>query len=77
MAVVSPVGEISIKARITGETGNGFVVKDFGWGNAWDGGPNVNVLNSDCLCCSLSGATPNRCFRYEVEKSILQEQGNP
>jgi anaerobic selenocysteine-containing dehydrogenase len=67
--IKSPEGEISIKTRITDEIGPGVVVVDFGWGNPWDGGPNVNILTSDQTRCSISGATPNRRFRCRVTKS--------
>ncbi len=75
VTVSSPEGEISIKARVTDETGTGCVVIDFGWGNAWDGGPNVNILTSDYPRCSLCGATPNRRFRCEVIKSFPRTEG--
>ena len=67
--VESPEGAISIKAMVTDEISPGFAIVDFGWGNSWDGGPNVNILTSDQVRCPLSGATPNRRFRCEVTKS--------
>ena len=67
--VESPEGSISIKAMVTDEIRPGFVVVDFGWGNSWDGGPNVNILTSDQARCPLSGATPNRRFRCEITRN--------
>ncbi len=67
--VESPEGAITIKAMVTDEISPGFVIVDFGWGNSWDGGPNVNIMTSDKVRCPLSGATPNRRFRCEVTKS--------
>ena len=66
--VESPEGSISVKAIISDEIRVGFVIVDFGWGNSWDGGPNVNILTSDYPRCPLSGATPNRRFRCEISK---------
>lgn len=68
-AVESPEGVIRATAVITDETGPGQVIVDFGWGNTWDDGANVNVLTSDRPRCPLSGATPNRRFRCEVSRS--------
>jgi len=65
----SPEGPISIKAMVTDEIRPGFVIVDFGWGNSWDGGPNVNILTSDQARCPLSGATPNRRFRCEITRN--------
>jgi len=68
-AVESPEGAISVKVMVTDEIRPGFVIVDFGWGNSWDGGPNVNILTSDQPRCPISGATPNRRFRCEVAKT--------
>ena len=68
-AVESPEGAISVKVMVTDEIRPGFVIVDFGWGNPWDGGPNVNILTSDQPRCPISGATPNRRFRCEVAKT--------
>ena len=72
--VRSPEGKISLKTRVTDEIGPGVVVVDFGWGNPWDGGPNVNILTSDQKRCRLSGATPNRRFRCEVTTGLLDDK---
>lgn len=64
--VESPVGSISLRVEITEGVSAGNVCVDFGWGNPWDGGPNVNVLTSDQPRCPVSGATPNRRFRCQV-----------
>ena len=64
--IASPEGTIRTTAVVTDETSPGLVIVDFGWGNAWDGGANVNILTSDQPRCPLSGATPNRRFRCEI-----------
>ena len=70
LAVVeSAEGKISIKVTITDEITPGCVIIDFGWGNPWDKGSNVNILTSDQPRCPISGATPNRRFRCEVAKA--------
>jgi anaerobic selenocysteine-containing dehydrogenase len=68
-SVESPEGAISVKVMVTDEVRPGCVIVDFGWGNSWDGGPNVNVLTSDQVRCPLSGATPNRRFRCEITRA--------
>ena len=70
-AVESPEGAISVKVMVTDEIRPGFVILDFGWGNSWDGGPNVNILTSDQPRCPLSGATPNRRFRCEIARTPM------
>jgi len=67
--VESREGAISLKTMLTDEISPGFVVVDFGWGNSWDGGPNVNILTSDHPRCPLSGATPNRRFRCQITRT--------
>jgi len=64
--IESPEGAIRATAHVTDETGPGLVIVDFGWGNSWDGGANVNILTSDQPRCPISGATPNRRFRCEI-----------
>lgn len=71
VSVESPEGAISVKVMVTDEIRPGLVIVDFGWGNLWDGGPNVNVLTSDQPRCPLSGATPNRRFRCEVTRTPI------
>jgi anaerobic selenocysteine-containing dehydrogenase len=66
--ISSPEGTIQATALVTDETRIGQIIVDFGWGNSWDGGANVNVLTCDHLRCPLSGATPNRRFDCEVKK---------
>ena len=68
-SVESPEGAISVKVMVTDEIRPGFVILDFGWGNSWDGGPNVNILTSDQPRCPLSGATPNRRFRCKIART--------
>jgi anaerobic selenocysteine-containing dehydrogenase len=67
--IESSEGKIQITVVITDETSPGQVIVDFGWGNAWDGGPNVNILTSDQPRCPLSGATPNRRFRCDISRA--------
>jgi len=67
--IESPEGTIRTRATITDETGPGLVIVDFGWGNPWDDGANVNILTSDQPRCPLSGATPNRRFRCEISRA--------
>ena len=67
--IESPEGAIQATAVVTDETSPGLVIVDFGWGNSWDGGANVNILTSDQPRCPLSGATPNRRFRCEISGS--------
>lgn len=61
-------GSISVKAKVTTETKRGVVVIDFGWGNPWDGGPNVNLLTDDIVRDPISSTTSNRCFACQVRK---------
>jgi anaerobic selenocysteine-containing dehydrogenase len=68
--VESPEGAISVMVMVTEEVRPGLVIVDFGWGNSWDGGPNVNILTSDQPRCPVSGATPNRRFRCEIRKGV-------
>lgn len=67
--VESPEGSIRIKAKVTTETKRGVVVIDFGWGNPWDGGANVNVLTTDSIRDPISSTTPNRCFACQAKKA--------
>jgi anaerobic selenocysteine-containing dehydrogenase len=60
--VWSPEGSIKVEARITTEIQVGVVVVDFGWGNPWDGGTNVNILTSDDARDPVCAATSNRRF---------------
>jgi anaerobic selenocysteine-containing dehydrogenase len=71
VSVESAEGKISVKVMVTDEIRQGFVIVDFGWGNSWDGGPNVNILTSDQVRCPLSGATPNRRFRCEITRTAI------
>lgn len=64
--VASPVGKITLRARISRETKPGLVWIDFGWGNPSDGKANINILASDERFDPVSGGTPNRLFRCEV-----------
>jgi thiosulfate reductase/polysulfide reductase chain A len=66
--VNSPKGTIKIKAKVTDEISPGVVIVDFGWGNAWDQGANVNILTSDEDRDPISGTTSNRRFRCQVTK---------
>ena len=45
--IKSPEGAIQVTAVVTDETSPGLVIVDFGWGNSWDGGANVNILTDD------------------------------
>jgi len=67
--VNSPNGMIKIRAKVTDEISPGVVIVDFGWGNPWDQGPNVNLLTSDEDRDPISGSTPNRRFRCQVTKA--------
>lgn len=67
--VQSPGGSIKVKARVTSDTRPGQVIVDFGWGNPWDGGQNVNILTSDEARDPISSATSNRRFLCEVRKA--------
>jgi len=68
VTVKSPKGMIKIRAKVTDEISPGVVVVDFGWGNPWDQGPNVNLLTTDEDRDPISGSTPNRRFRCQVTK---------
>jgi anaerobic selenocysteine-containing dehydrogenase len=68
VAVQSPNGMIKVKAKITDEVSSKVVIIDFGWGNPWDQGPDVNILTSDKDRDPISCSTPNRRFRCQVTK---------
>jgi anaerobic selenocysteine-containing dehydrogenase len=68
IAVQSPNGMIKVKAKVSDEVSPGVVIIDFGWGNPWDQGPNVNILTSDKDRDPISCSTPNRRFRCQVTK---------
>jgi len=57
-----------LEAKTTSEIRAGMVV-DFGWGNPWDGGANVNLLTADEVRDPISAATSNRRFHCEVRKA--------
>jgi anaerobic selenocysteine-containing dehydrogenase len=70
--VESSHGKIELESR-TGEgqsigVPRGVVVVDFGWGNPWDGGANINVLTDDQDRDPISSGTSNRLFPCEVRK---------
>lgn len=67
--VESPVGSVSVKAKVSLETRPGTVVMDYGWGNPWDGQANVNILTSDEARDTISSTTSNRRFLCEVTKA--------
>ncbi len=67
--VRSPEGSIKVRAKITTGIQAGVVIIDFGWGNPWDGGANVNILTSDDARDPVCAATSNRKFLCEVEKA--------
>jgi anaerobic selenocysteine-containing dehydrogenase len=66
--VESPHGKIALEARTEEKAPQGVVVVDFGWGNPWDKGANVNVLTDDQDRDPISNGTSNRLFRCEVRK---------
>ena len=66
--VGSPEGSIKIEAKMTKDIQPGAVVIDFGWGNPWDQGANVNILTSDNARDPVCAATSNRRFLCEAEK---------
>lgn len=66
--VESPQGRIQVKAKVTPEVPPGLVSIDFGWGNPWDEGANVNILTCDDERDPLSPATPNRRFVCELKR---------
>ena len=61
-------GSVKVEARTTRDIQPGVIVVDFGWGNPWDQGANVNVLTSDDVRDPVCSATPNRRFLCEVKK---------
>lgn len=67
--VESPQGRIQMKAKVTPETRPGMVIIDFGWGNPWDKGANVNILTSDDERDPICSATSNRRFVCEVKRA--------
>jgi len=68
-AVESPKQKVEIKAKVTTDVLPGVIAIDFGWGNPWDPGPDVNILTSDEDRDPISGSTPNRRFRCQVAKA--------
>jgi anaerobic selenocysteine-containing dehydrogenase len=68
VAIQSPNGMIKLKAKVTDEVSPGVIIIDFGWGNPWDQGPNINILTSDKDRDPVSCSTPNRRFRCQVTK---------
>ena len=68
VAVRSPRGGITLKAKITEDTRPGLVWVDFGWGNPTDGKGSINVLMDDAHWDPVSGGTPHRLFECEVGK---------
>jgi len=58
-----------MKAKVTPETRPGMVIIDFGWGNPWDKGANVNILTSDDERDPICSATSNRRFVCEVKRA--------
>jgi anaerobic selenocysteine-containing dehydrogenase len=68
--VASPQGKIALRAKLTEDTGQGFVWVDFGWGNPTDRKANINVLTNDTYFDPVSGGTPNRLFVCEVQKKL-------
>ncbi len=69
VTVESPYGSIKIEAKTTEKNGPGLVVIDFGWGNPWDEGANVNALTPDDVRDPESCSTSNRRFFCEVKKT--------
>ncbi|MFC1954343.1 molybdopterin-dependent oxidoreductase [Chloroflexota bacterium] len=69
VTVESPAGSIIIEARTTEDIGPGLVVIDFGWGNSWDGGANVNILTPDDIRDPETCSTSNRRFLCEIKKT--------
>ncbi|MBA7493239.1 Acetylene hydratase [subsurface metagenome] len=67
--VKSLKGSIKVKAKVTDEVSPGVVIIDFGWGNPWDQGANVNILTSDEDRDPISCSTPNRRFRCQVSRA--------
>jgi len=68
VVVESPYGEIIIRTKTTEDNGPGVVVIDFGWGNTWDNGANVNILSPDEVRDPESCSTSNRRFLCQVKK---------
>jgi len=69
VVVASPQGAITVRARLSGQTQNGLVWIDFGWGNPSDGKANINLLTNDGCFDPVSGGTPNRLFPCEVRRA--------
>ena len=69
VTVKSREGEIRVKAKITEDVKQGWVVVDFGWGNPGDEGENVNRLTSDDVRDPIAASTSNRRFLCEVAKA--------
>lgn len=67
--VASPQGNIRLAARLTGDVPRGLVFIDFGWGNPWDRGANINLLVPDDERDPVVGATSNRRFLCEVKRA--------
>ena len=67
--VTSPKGSIKVKAKVTDEVSPGVVIIDFGWGNPWDQGANVNILTSAEDRDPISCSTSNRRFRCQVTRA--------
>jgi len=68
-AVESPEGSIKVEAKTTRDIRPGVIIIDFGWGNPWDRGANVNILTSDDARDRICAATSNRRFLCEVKKA--------
>ena len=68
--VESPEGRIEVEAKVTTEIRPGLVIIDFGWGNPWDQGANVNILTSDEFRDPISSATSNRQFLCQVKRIL-------
>jgi len=69
VTVKSAYGSIKIEAKTTEDNGPGLVVIDFGWGNPWDKGANINILTQDDVRDPESCSTSNRRFCCEVKKT--------
>jgi len=50
------------------DNGPGLVIIDFGWGNPWDKGANINILTPDDVRDPETCSTSNRRFLCEVKK---------
>lgn len=60
--VESPTGRISLRITFQEKMKPGLALVDFGWGNPWDEGPNVNLITDDSNCDPVTGTTGNREF---------------